>query len=125
MPNLLIFSDGSMLDIVFIIVLKFSLRLNTIESKPFVSLSISFLRNVIFLTISFFCESSERIASNLKVISVRVSFWETTSLENTDRFVATISKSSLTSLDFNASALFFKRFENRDSIAPNLESRTL
>jgi len=114
-----------MLDIVFIIVLKFSLRLNTIESKPFVSLSISFLRNVIFLTISFFCESSERIASNLKVISVRVSFCETTSLENTDRFVATISKSSLTSLDFNASALFFKRFENRDSIAPNLESRTL
>ena len=96
-----------MLDIVFIIVLKFSLRLNTIESKPFVSLSISFLRNVIFLTISFFCESSERIASNLKVISVRVSFCETTSL------------------DFNASALFFKRFENRDSIAPNLESRTL
>ena len=64
-----------MLDIVFIIVLKFPLRLNTIE--------------------------------------------------NTDRFVATISKSSLTSLDFNASALFFKRFENRDSIAPNLESRTL
>ena len=58
-------------------------------------------------------------------MSVRVSFCDTTSLENTDKFVATISNNSLTSLDLRASALFFSKFENKDSIAPNFEISTL
>ena len=125
MPKLFITSDGSTLEIDFITVLKFSFKLSTIESNPLVSLSRSFFKKEIFLTISFFCESSERIASKRKVISERVSFCETTSRENTERFVATISNSSFTSLDFNVSELFFSRLEKRDSIAPNFESRTL
>ena len=60
--------------IVFKTVLKFSFKLNTTESKPLLILSMSDFNTEIFLMISFFLESSERIASNLSVMSVSVSF---------------------------------------------------
>ena len=78
-----------------------------------------------FFITSFFNVSSERIASIRKAISVNASFWETTSLEKTDKFVATISKSSFTSLVFKVSALFFNKLVNKDSIAPNFDINKL
>ncbi len=44
-PNFEIISVGSTLDIDFTTVLKFSFKLRTIDSKPLVNLSISFLRS--------------------------------------------------------------------------------
>ena len=43
-------------EIVFTTVLKLSLRLNTIESKPLLTLSKSDFNKLIFLMISFYCE---------------------------------------------------------------------
>ena len=102
-----------------------SFRLKTIESNPLFNLSKSGFNNDIFLIISRFeCHQNAK-ASSLNVISVNNSFCDTTSLEKTDKLVATISNSSFSSADFGISELFFSKLENNDSIAPNLEIRIL